>query len=65
MRLENEGLRLGAEGFPFTDPLVDLAWICARGLLLDAHENRTGLVENFSFESCWEQSFQRRFLGAP
>ena len=53
MRLEDGGFRLGVKGS--SDPLVDSAWICAWGPLLHAHEGRPGLVENSSFESCWEE----------
>ena len=53
--LEDGDVRPGAKGFPFSNPLDDPTWICARGPLLDAHENRIGLVEIVSFESCWEE----------
>ena len=53
MRLEDGGFRPGAEGS--SDPLVDPAWICARGPLLHAQEGRHGLVGTSSFERCWEE----------
>ena len=49
-RLEGGGFRPGAKGS--SDPLVDPAWICARGPLLHAKEGRPGLWETSSFESC-------------
>ena len=52
-RLEDGGFRPGAEGS--SDPLVDPAWICARGPLLHAQEGRPGLGGTSSFESCWEE----------
>ena len=52
---EDEDARPDVKGFSRSDPLVDPAWICARGPLLDAYENRTGLVDFVSFESCWEE----------
>ena len=55
MRLDDGGLSPSAEGLPSMDPLKDPAWICARGPLLDAHENRTGLLGNYSFEGFWEE----------
>ena len=54
MRLDDEGLSPSAEGLSSTDPFEDPAWICVRGPLLEAHENRTSLLGIYSFESSWE-----------
>ena len=51
MRLDDGGLSPSAEGLPSTDPLEDPAWICVRGPQLEAYENMTGLLGNYSFES--------------
>ena len=56
-RLEEGGFRPGEEGS--SDPLVDPAWICARGSLLHAQ------VENSSFESCWEEGLYSVSTGCP
>ena len=66
-RREDEGVRPGEKGSSHSDPLVDLAWICAKGPLLDAHEERTGLMDCDRFESCgkeglWEMSYVRPLL---
>ena len=66
-RFEDEGIRPGEKGSSHSDPLVDPAWICAQGPLLDAHEERTGLMDCVRFESCgeeglWEVSFGRPLL---
>ena len=55
MRLDDGGLSPSAKGLPSTDPLEDPTWICVWGPLLDAHEYRTGLLGNYSFESFWEE----------
>ena len=52
---EDEDARPGVKGFSRSDPLVDPAWICAQGPLLDAHKNRNSLVDFVNFESCWEE----------
>ena len=54
-RCEDEGVGPGEKGSSHSDPLVDLAWICAQGPLLDAHEERTGLMDCVRFESCGEE----------
>ena len=54
MRLEEGDPSPSAEGLSSTDPLEYPAWICVRGPLLEAYENRTGLLGNYSFESFWE-----------
>ena len=45
------GVRSGGEGASHLDALVDPAWICAKGPLLDADEERTGLKDSDRFES--------------
>ena len=67
---EDEGDRPGGKGSSHSDVLVDPAWICARGPLLVAHEERTGLKDCYSFESCekeglWEMSSERPFFISP
>ena len=43
----------GVEGA--SNPMVDPAWICARGTLLHAKEGWSGRGRTSSFESCWEK----------
>ena len=69
-KCEDEGVRPGEKGTSNLDALVDLAWICAKGPLLDAHEERTGLKDCDRFESCgklglWEMSSECSFLISP
>ena len=69
-KCEEEGDRPGVKGSSHSDVLVDPTWICARGLLLDAHEERTGLKDCYSFECCekvglWEMSSERPFFISP
>ena len=52
-RLEDGGSHLGA--VYSMESLVDPAWICARGPLLNVQEGRPGLGETLCFESCWEE----------
>ena len=64
---EDEGVSPGEKGASKMDALVDPAWICAKGPLLDAHEERTGLKDCDRFESCgkvglWEMSSECSFL---
>ena len=54
-RFEDEVVRSGKKGSSQSDSLVDPAWICAQGSFLDAHKERTGLVDCVSFESCGEE----------
>ena len=66
-RCEDEGVRPGEKGSSHLDSLVDPAWICEQGPLLDAHEERTGLMDCVRFESCgekglWEVSSDRPLL---
>ena len=66
-KCEDGGVRIGGKGASHLDALVDLAWICAKGPLLDAHEERTGLKNSDRFESCgklglWEMSSESSFL---
>ena len=64
------GGRSGGEGTSHLDALVDPAWICAKGPLLDADEVRTGLKDSDRFESggnvgLWEMSSASSFLISP
>ena len=52
-RMKEGGTSPGAEGA--SNPLVDPAWICARGPLLHAKEGWSGRGTTSSFESCWEK----------
>ena len=52
-RMKEGGTSPGAEGA--SNPLVDPAWICARGPLLHAKEGWSGRGITSSFESCWEK----------
>ena len=52
-RLEDGGSRPSA--VCSLESLVDPAWICARGPLLNAQEGRPGLGKTLGFESCWEE----------
>ena len=66
-RCEDEGVRPSEKGSSHSDPLVDPAWICSQGPLLDVHEERTGLMNCVRFESCgeeglWEVSSDRPLL---
>ena len=66
-KCEDEGVRPGEKGASNLEALVDPAWICAKGPLLDAHEERTGLKDCDRFESCgkvwlWEMSSKCSFL---
>ena len=51
--LEDGGSHLGA--VCSLESLVDPAWICAWGPLLNVQEGRLGLGETSGFESCWEE----------
>ena len=51
--MKEGGTSPGAEGA--SNPLVDPAWICARGPLLHAKEGWSGQGRTSSFESCWEK----------
>ena len=69
-KCEDGGVRTGGKGASHLDALVDPAWICAKGPLLDAHEERTGLKDSDRFESCgkvglWEMSSESSFLISP
>ena len=66
-KYEDKGDRPGVKGSSHSDVLVDPAWICARGPLLDAHVERTWLKDCYSFECCekvglWEKSSERPFF---
>ena len=52
-RMKEGGTSPGEESA--SNPLVDLAWICARGPLLHAEEGWPGRGRTSSFESCWEK----------
>ena len=52
-RLEEGGASPSVEGS--SDPMVDPAWICARGPPLHAFEGSPGTGGTPSFESCWEK----------
>ena len=52
-RMKERGTSPGVEGS--SNPLVDPAWICARGPLLHAKEGWPGRGGTSSFESCWEK----------
>ena len=69
-KCEDGGVRPGEKGASHLDALVDPAWICAKGPLLDAHEERTGLKDSDRFESygkmgLWEMSSERSFFISP
>ena len=51
MGLDDGGPCPGEEGLPFINPLEDPAWINVQGPLLEAHEDRAGLLGTYSFES--------------
>ena len=55
-RMKEGGTSPGVEGS--SDPLVDPAWICARGPLLHAKEGWPGRGGTSSFESCWERAIE-------
>ena len=62
------GVRSGGEGASHL--VVDPAWVCAKGPLLDADEVRTGLKDSDRFESggnvgLWELSSASSFLSSP
>ena len=52
-RSEEGGASPDVEGF--SEPMVDPAWICARGPLLHASDGSLGTERTLSFESCWEK----------
>ena len=66
-RCEDEGVRPGEKGSSHSNPLVDPAWICVKGPLLDAHEERTGLMDcdrfkSYGKEGLWEVSSDNPLL---
>ena len=61
MKRTDEGARPEEKGAAKLEALVDPAWICAKGPLRDAHEERTELKDCHRFEGCekaglWEMS---------
>ena len=67
MKRKDEGARPEEKGAAKMEALVDPAWICAKGPLLDAHEERTELKDCHRFENCgkaglWEMSSECSFL---
>ena len=64
-RCEDEGVRPDEKGSSYSDPLVDPACICAKGPLLDAHEERTGLMECNRFESCGKEGLREMSFDRP
>ena len=62
---EDEGVRPGEKGSSHLDALVDPAWICAKGPLLDAHEERIGLKDCDRFESCGKVGLWKMYSECP
>ena len=62
-RMKEGGSSPGAEGA--SNPLVDPAWICARGTLLHAKEGWSGRGRTSRFESCWEKGLSLVPMESP
>ena len=62
-RMKEGGTSPGAEGA--SNPLVDPAWICARGPLLHVKEGWSGQGRTSSFESCWEKGLSLVPIESP